>query len=138
MSITDLPTLNALLNTITTVLLIAGRIKIKAGDKESHRRLMLSALATSALFLISYSIYHAAVGSVPYPFHDWTRPVYFSILAPHVILAALQVPFVIALVWFALKSNFERHRRLARFVWPVWIFVSISGVLIYLMLYVRG
>lgn len=138
MSTTDLPTLNAILNTITTLLLIAGRIKIKRGDEKGHRKLMLNALATSALFLISYSIYHAAVGSVPYPFHDWTRPVYFAILAPHVILAAVQVPFVIALVWFALKSKFEQHKRLAKFVWPVWIFVSISGVLIYLMLYVRG
>ena len=131
-----LPTLNAVLNAITTVLLVAGRRKIKRGDKDTHRKIMLTALVTSALFLISYTIYHAQVGSVPYPRHDWTRPVYFLILSPHVVLAALQVPFVIALVWLALKERFERHKRLARWVWPVWMFVSVSGVVVYLMLYV--
>lgn len=132
-----LPTLNALLNAITTVLLIAGRLRIKRGDRDGHRRIMIMALVTSALFLISYSIYHVNVGSVPYPYKDWTRPVYFAVLIPHVILAAVQVPFVIRLVWLALSQSFERHRRLARWVWPVWIFVSVSGVLIYAMLYLR-
>jgi len=131
-----LPTLNALLNAVTTVLLVVGRRRIKRGDQAGHKKVMLTALATSALFLISYSIYHVQVGSVPYPRHDWTRPVYLMILAPHVIFAALQVPFVIALVWLALKERFEQHRRLARYVWPVWMFVSVSGVIVYLMLYV--
>ena len=134
---TYLPTLNAMLNAITAALLIAGRLRIRRGDRDGHRRIMITALVTSALFLISYSIYHAEVGSVPYPYDDWTRPVYFAVLIPHVILAALQIPFVIRLVWLALAQSFERHRRLAVFVWPVWMFVSVSGVLIYLMLYVR-
>ena len=137
MSVNDLPTLNALLNTICTSLLIVGRIKIKSGDENSHRRLMVMALVTSAMFLISYTIYHYYVGSVPYPFYDWTRPVYLAILIPHIIMSAVMIPFIIRLVWLAFSSKFERHKKLARFVWPVWIFVSISGVLIYLMLYVR-
>jgi putative membrane protein len=131
-----LPTLNALLNAVAAVLLVAGRARIKRGDQAGHKRIMLTALTTSALFLISYSAYHLQVGSVPYPRHDWTRPVYLLILAPHVVLAALQVPFVIALVWLALRGRFEQHRRLARYVWPVWMFVSVSGVAVYLMLYV--
>ncbi|MEW5794782.1 MAG: DUF420 domain-containing protein [Candidatus Zixiibacteriota bacterium] len=132
-----LPTLNAILNAITTALLVVGRMKIRQGKQDTHRRIMLTALVTSALFLISYSIYHAQVGSVPYPYHDWTRALYFVVLTPHVILAALQIPFVIALVWLALHGRFDRHRRLARYVWPVWMFVSISGVVVYLMLYWR-
>ncbi|MDA0748892.1 MAG: DUF420 domain-containing protein [bacterium] len=102
---------------------------------QQHKKWMIAALVTSVLFLTSYLIYHAYAGSVPYPHHDWTRPVYFAILLPHIILAALNVPFVVALVWFAWRSNFSSHRRLARWVWPVWMFVSISGVTVYLMLY---
>ncbi len=138
MTVTDLPTLNAMLNAITTALLIAGGIRIKRGDENGHRRLMMMALLTSALFLISYTIYHANAGSVPYPFYDWTRPVYFAVLIPHVILAAVQIPFIIVLVTFALRSRFDQHRQLARFAWPVWILVSVTGVVIYLMLYGRG
>ena len=96
---------------------------------------MLAALVSSGLFLSSYLVYHFQVGSVPYPHHDWTRPLYFAVLIPHVILAALLVPLVVVLVWRALKGEFARHRRLARWVWPVWIFVSLSGVVVYLMLY---
>lgn len=96
---------------------------------------MIAALSVSALFLISYVIYHAEVGSIPYPYHDWTRPVYFVILIPHVILAAVMVPFVLTTVWLAWREKFSTHRRLARIVWPVWFFVSISGVVIYMMLY---
>ena len=96
---------------------------------------MIGALAASILFLISYLIYHSQVGSVPYPYHDWTRPVYFAILIPHVILAAVNVPFVLIIVRRAWRGDFERHRALARWVWPSWIFVCVSGVVIYLMLY---
>jgi uncharacterized membrane protein YozB (DUF420 family) len=98
---------------------------------------MLSALVSSALFLASYLIYHAQVGSVPYPHHDWSRPIYFTILIPHVILAAVMTPFIIAAVVFALRGQFERHKRIVRWLWPVWIFVSISGVVVYVMLYLR-
>jgi len=96
---------------------------------------MLSALVSSACFLTSYVVYHYKVGSVPYPYHDWTRAVYFTILIPHVILAGAMTPFVFKAVWHALHDQYDRHRRLVRWVWPVWMFVSVSGVVIYLMLY---
>lgn len=136
MSVTDLPTLNAVLNAVSTVFLSLGYVQIRRGNQSTHQKLMISALVTSALFLTSYLIYHYQVGSVPYPYHDWTRPVYFAILVPHVILAAVMTPFIVGLVWLALTKRFERHRRLARWVWPVWMFVSVSGVVVYLMLYV--
>ena len=96
---------------------------------------MLSALATSILFLTSYLIYHFNVGSVPYPHHDWTRPVYFSILIPHTILATVMTPFIIIAVWRALHEDYEKHKKIVRWVWPVWMFVSVTGVIVYLMLY---
>ncbi len=135
MSITDLPATNAFLNGLCTIFLLLGFIYIKRGDIQTHQKCMVTALILSALFLTSYLIYHSQVGSVPYPHHDWTRPIYFAILIPHIILAAVNVPFIIALVWRAYKGEFNRHRRLARWVWPSWIFVSITGVIIYLMLY---
>jgi uncharacterized membrane protein YozB (DUF420 family) len=137
MTVTDLPTLNACLNLTATVCLLFGYVFIKRGNRVVHKRFMLAALIASALFLISYVIYHAEVGSVPYGHYDWTRPLYFAILMPHVVLAALQTPFIVTLVVFAFRERFDRHRRLARIVWPVWIFVSVSGVTIYAMLYLR-
>jgi uncharacterized membrane protein YozB (DUF420 family) len=135
MTLTDLPTLNAILNTISAMLLLFGFIRIRQGRRETHRKFMLSALATSALFLISYVIYHSLAGSVPYPHHDWTRPIYFAVLIPHVILAAVMVPFILIAVRHALRGDFTRHKRLVRWVWPVWMYVSASGVVIYFMLY---
>lgn len=135
MSLSDLPTLNASLNLITTALLIYGFVLIKKGLREKHRRVMLSALGTSVLFLTSYITYHYSVGSVPYPYHDWTRPLYFTLLIPHVILAAAMGPFIIAGVRWALTDRFDKHRKLMRYVWPVWMFVSVTGVIVYLMLY---
>ncbi len=135
MSVTDLPGLNATLNGLSALLLLAGFIAIKNGRPEIHKKIMLAALVSSAAFLTSYLIYHAEVGSVPYPYHDWTRPLYFAILIPHVILAGLMVPFILAAVYFALRARFDRHKRLVVWVWPVWMFVSVTGVVIYLMLY---
>lgn len=135
MSVTDLPSVNAILNFISAVLLALGYVFIKQNKPATHKKFMISALVSSALFLISYSIYHQAVGSVPYPYHDWTRPVYFIILIPHVIFAGLMVPFILAAVWFAFKKRFEWHVKLVKWVWPVWMFVSISGIIIYIMLY---
>ena len=135
MSITDLPTLNACLNTLCTLLLVRGFLQIRRGARQAHQKSMLAALVCSALFLCSYLVYHVQVGSVPYPHHDWTRPLYFAVLIPHVILAALMAPFVALVVWRAYKRDFARHRRLARWVWPTWMFVSVSGVVVYLMLY---
>lgn len=96
---------------------------------------MLTALACSGAFLVSYLIYHADVGSVPYVRMDWTRPVYFAILIPHVILATVMTPFIFLAVRHAIRGRFEQHRRLVRWVYPVWLFVSVSGVMVYWMLY---
>ena len=96
---------------------------------------MLFALGTSVLFLISYVVYHYSVGSVPYPHQDWTRPLYFTLLIPHVILAAVMGPFIVVGLRWALTDQFDKHRKLMRYVWPVWMFVSLTGVAVYLMLY---
>ncbi len=130
-----LATVNAALNLTSATLLTIGYVNIRRDRQETHRRFMLAALTSSALFLISYLIYHYTVGSVPYPRQDWTRPVYFAILIPHVLLAALMVPFILVAVRHALKQRFEKHRRIMRWVWPVWMFVSVSGIVVYLMLY---
>ncbi len=135
MSSSDLPTLNACLNTLCALLLVRGYLQIRRGARQAHQKSMLAALVCSALFLCSYLVYHVQVGSVPYPHHDWTRLLYFAVLIPHVILAALMAPFVALVVWWAYNQNFASHRRLARWVWPTWMFVSVSGVVVYLMLY---
>lgn len=129
------PPLIALLNFISLFLLLWGRVKIKQGERDIHKRIMLSALTVSAIFLVVYLIYHARVGSVGYPLYDWTRTIYFIILIPHIILAGVMVPFILMVVGFALRGRFEAHRKLVRWVWPVWVYVSVSGVLVYLMLY---
>ena len=136
MTVKDLPTLNAMMNFISATLLLIGYIKIKQGKQLTHKKFMLAAFAVSALFLTSYVIYHALAGSTPYPHYDWTRTLYFIILIPHVILAAVMTPFILILLWFALRSRFDLHKKLARFVWPTWMFVSVTGIAVYLMLYV--
>ncbi len=133
----NLPAINATFNLISTVLLMFGYVNIRKGNKLVHRRFMIGALISSTLFLICYVIYHYSAGSIPYPHNDWTRPLYFTILIPHVILAALMGPFIVVMVTHAILGNFEKHKRLARFVWPVWIFVSLTGVIIFYMLYIR-
>jgi putative membrane protein len=129
------PGLNALLNSISMILLILGFISIKGKNRQWHKRFMISATFTSAFFLISYLIYHHRVGSVPYPYHDWTRLLYFLILIPHIVLAAIMTPLILLATWLAYKEQFPRHKKLATWLWPIWIFVSLSGVLVYLMLY---
>lgn len=135
MTVHDLPTLNAAINTACSICLVLGFTAIRRQQRDQHRRWMLGAVGLSALFLCSYVLYHVRAGSVPYPLHDWTRVLYFVILLPHILLAALMAPFVLILLYHALKGQFDRHARLARRVWPAWIFVSISGVTVYLMLY---
>ena len=135
MTFQDLPTLNAILNSIAAILLTFGYVNIRKGRQETHKKFMTAALIVSAAFLTSYLIYHYSVPSTPYPYHDWTRPLYFAILIPHVILAALMTPFILYIVYQAWRGNFVKHRRTARFVWPVWMFVSVTGVVVYLMLY---
>ena len=134
--ISPLPCLNAILNLIAIVFLILGRLAILKGNVKAHRRWMMSALTTSAVFLISYLYYHAQVGSVKYEGVQWLRMIYFAILFPHILLAAAQVPAIIVAVVFALRGHFSLHVRVVKILWPVWMYVSISGILVFLMLYV--
>jgi uncharacterized membrane protein YozB (DUF420 family) len=135
MTVYDLPGLNATLNAISFVLLITGYYFIRTRQWRKHRACMLAALVVSGLFLTSYVIYHAQVGSVPFQKTGWIRTVYFAVLIPHVILAALMVPPVIVTVSRALSAKYDRHRRIARWTLPIWLYVSISGVVVYWMLY---
>ena len=135
MSVTDLPALNATLNAISTVLLVTGYTFIRRGDRRRHRACMLAALTTSAMFLTSYVIYHAQVGSVPFKGTGWIRTLYFAVLIPHVILAAAIVPPVLITVSRALSAKYDKHRRIARWTLPLWLYVSVTGVIVYLMLY---
>ena len=129
------PAINATLNGTSAVLLVTAHRMIKAGRLATHRALMLTAVATSTLFLISYLYYHAQVGSVRFQGHGWSRPLYFGILISHTILAAVIVPLVIVTLSRALRERFDRHRALARWTYPVWLYVSVTGVVIYFMLY---
>ena len=135
MSVQDLVHLNAALNTTAAVLLFAGFRAAKRRAFDVHRRFMLSASVTSLLFLVSYVIYHANVGSVKFTATGWIRPVYFAILISHVILAAAIVPLVLMTLVRALRGQLERHRRIARITWPIWMYVSVSGVIVYVLLY---
>jgi len=130
-----LPTLNAILNAASAVLLVAGYVAIRRRNWRLHMRLMIAALVASALFLTSYLIHHALHGSTPYARRDWTRPLYLGILLTHTMLAAVNVPLVIVTVVRAAKGRFEAHRRIARWTLPNWLYVSVTGVVIYLMLY---
>ena len=135
MTVTDLPALNATLNAISTVLLVTGYIFIRRGDRRKHKACMIAALTTSAMFLTSYVIYHAQVGSVPFKGTGWIRTLYFAVLIPHVILAIAIVPPVLITVSRALSAKYDKHRRIARWTLPLWLYVSVTGVIVYLMLY---
>ena len=135
MTVADLPALNATLNAIAATLLIIGYVKIRQGRMETHRRFMLAAFATSALFLISYVVYHANVGSRPFPGQGPIRLVYFVILITHVILAAAILPLALITLNYGLRARFERHVPIARWTLPIWVYVSVTGVIVYLMLY---
>jgi uncharacterized membrane protein YozB (DUF420 family) len=133
--VTDLPAINATLNAISATLLVCGYTMIRRRRIQAHRRFMLSAFATSALFLICYLIYHANVGSKPFPGTGAIRTVYFVILVTHVILAAAILPLALITLSFALRRRFERHVPIARWTLPIWLYVSVTGVIVYLMLY---
>lgn len=130
-----LPAVNATLNATAGVLLVLAFLAIRKKRVERHRALMLSACAVSALFLVTYLVYHYFAGSTRFAGTGWTRPVYFSILISHTILATAVLPLVLVTVWRGLKMNVEKHRRIARWTFPIWIYVSVTGVAVYLMLY---
>ncbi|MGH9559281.1 MAG: DUF420 domain-containing protein [Bryobacteraceae bacterium] len=131
----DLPALNAVLNGTAAVLLVCGFALIRGGRKEAHKRTMIAAFTVSVLFLISYVTYHAQVGSVPYQGTGAIRIVYFAILITHIVLAAAVPVLAIITLSRALKGDFKRHRRIARWTLPIWLYVSVTGVVVYLMLY---
>lgn len=135
MTLRDLPALNATLNTASALLLLTGWRLIRAGRRQAHRRAMTAALACSALFLASYLVYHAQVGSVRFLGTGTARTVYFAILASHTLLAAVVAPLAIAVATLAIRGRFETHRKLARVTLPIWLYVSVTGVAIYAMLY---
>jgi len=130
-----LPTVNATLNTISAVLLVYGYLLIRAGLRDKHRRAMLAAFAASVLFLICYLVYHAQVGSVRFQGEGLIRPIYFSVLISHTLLAAVVPVLAVITLRRAWAGRFERHRRLARVTLPLWLYVNVTGVLIYWMLY---
>jgi len=130
-----LPALNALLNGASAVLLTGGWLAIRRRRIAMHRACMLGAFSISVLFLVSYVIYHALAGSRPFTGQGWIRPVYFAMLVTHVVLAAAMVPFVLTTLYRALSADFARHVRLARLTLPVWVYVSVTGVVVYLVLY---
>lgn len=133
-----LPAINASLNATATILLSAGYVFIRRRQIAAHRACMIAAFAASSLFLITYLIHHARVGSVPFHGAAWLRPVYFGLLVPHIVLAAVVVPLALTTIHRAWRGRFDRHRRLARVTLPIWLYVSISGVLVYVLLYHSG
>jgi putative membrane protein len=135
LTVTDLPALNACLNATSAVLLATGYVLIRRGRRAAHKRVMLSALVSSALFLTSYLVYHAQVGSVRFRGQGLVRTLYFTILLTHTVLAVVIVPLVGMTLVPALRERFDRHRRLARITLPLWAYVSVTGVVIYWMLY---
>jgi len=135
MDVTRLPTLNALLNATSAVLLIAGYLCIRRRKVTVHKICMLSAFATSSLFLTSYLILRYYAGMTQFTGQGWIRPVYFTILTSHTVLAAGIVPLVLITLSRALRGHFDRHARIARWTLPLWLYVSVTGVLVYWILY---
>ena len=143
MTIHDLPIVNATLNGLSAIFLAGGFIFIKRGNKIAHRNCMISAFATSVIFLACYLTYHISLAVVyhqgPTRFLQpaWFRPVYLTILGTHTLLAALIVPLILRTLWLARRQNFEAHKKIARWTWPLWMYVSVTGVVIYWLLYVK-
>ena len=135
MTLHDLPAVNATLNGISAVLLVVAYLLIRARRVETHRRVMLAAFATSSLFLVCYLVYHAQVGSVRFTRQGFVRPLYFTILVTHVTLAVVTLPLAIVTLSRGLKAKYARHRAIARWTLPIWLYVSVTGVLVYVLLY---
>jgi len=134
--LSDLPPVNATLNTIAAVLITAGFVAIKRGNKQLHKRLMLSATVVSALFLVCYLAYHFGVGrEKPFAGHGWVRTGYYAMLISHIVLAFAVVPLVLLSIRAGLRDEIDKHRRVARWTLPIWWYVSVTGVLIYVVLY---
>ena len=135
LTVHDLPAINASLNALSGILLLVGYALIRARRIEQHRRIMIAAFVTSSMFLACYVIYHVQVGSVRFTRHGFVRPLYFTILISHVSLAAVVLPLAILTLSRGLKARYARHRAIPRWTWPIWMYVSVTGVLVYVLLY---
>ena len=135
MTVHDLPAVNASLNALSGILLLVGYVLIRRRRIETHRKVMIAAFVTSSIFLVCYVVYHAQVGSVPFTRQGFVRPLYFTILVTHVTLAAAVVPLALITLSRGLKARYERHRTIARWTFPIWLYVSVTGVLVYVLLY---
>lgn len=138
MTVHDLPAVNASLNGLSALLLIAGFVFIKRGHQRAHRNCMIAAFGASVIFLACYLTYHALVTTIT-RFTDpaWFRPVYLVILLTHTVLATVIVPLILVTIYRARKQEFESHRKIARWTWPLWLYVSVTGVVIYWLLYIK-
>ncbi len=134
-AVTVLPHINAALNTLATVLLVAGFIFVRSGNRALHRNCMISAIIVSAVFLALYLVYHFTAPIFVFPGTGWSKPAYYGLLISHVILATVVVPMVAVTAWRALHGNFDRHKAIARWTLPVWLYVTVTGVAIYAILY---
>jgi uncharacterized membrane protein YozB (DUF420 family) len=130
-----LPSLNAGLNATSAAFLISGYILIRKGRREAHKRCMLAAVSASVLFLVSYAVYHYSAGATPFGGKGWVRPVYYTILGTHTVLAIAIVPLVAVTLLRALRGRFALHKQIARWTFPIWLYVSVTGVVIYWLLY---
>ena len=130
-----LPHLNATLNAVTMLLLLTGFRLIRKGQKYTHSLIMLTALVVSALFLVSYLVYHFTVPIMVFSGANWIKPLYYTIMVTHIVLAIVVTPLAGISAWHALRGHYERHRLLARWTFPIWLYVSITGVIIYVILY---
>ncbi len=128
-----MPPFQAMMNAIATVLLGTGWIFIRQRRLRAHRNTMILTLAVSVVFLVSYTTYHMKVGYMPFAGQGWIRPIYFTLLFSHIVLAAVIVPLVLGTVWFAARGNFLRHPQVARWTLPIWMYVSLTGVVVYLL-----
>jgi len=131
----DLPAVNASLNALSGILLTIGYVLIRKRRIAQHRAVMIAAFVTSSIFLLCYLVYHAQVGNVPFMRHGFVRPLYFSILITHITLAAAVPPLAIITLTRGLRGRYDKHRRIARWTWPIWMYVSVTGVLVYVLLY---
>ena len=134
-SVSQLPAVNAALNSVSAILLVSGYLFIKSRNIKVHKACMLSAFGSSVLFLVSYLVYHYQVGSVPFKGQGSIRLVYFTILLTHTILATTVVPLALVTLFRAFRERFDAHRRIARWTFPIWLYVSVTGVIVYCMLY---
>lgn len=135
MSFSDLPAVNATLNGLAAVCLTAGFVFIRRGNRVAHRQCMLAAILLSVLFLICYITYHLKAGRTVFQNPAWFRPIYLTLLLTHTVLAVTIVPMIIITATRALRERFDAHKKIARWTWPLWMYVSVTGVIIYLLLY---